>query len=154
MTRTISLVSAVVALLVSATSVFAQGNVRPDPAEVAARCVAQMDRISTSTARVVAAQTGGAIDRIESLDAEGAPDRVIIAAGEAGADRLAATGRRGAAQVGKIQRHCVEALVRLEADRALIARVQAAGEAAREAISQAVRRGTGAIRQAVADAIG
>lgn len=154
MTRTISLVSALVALLIGTSSALAQGNTGPDPVDVAARCVAQMDRTSENTVRVVANQTRASIARIRSLAAEGAPDRAIIAAGQAGADRLAATGRRGAGHVTRIESHCVDVLIRLGADRTLIARVRAAAEGSREAIGSAVRRGTAAIRQAVADAIG
>lgn len=154
MNRTISLVSALMALLIGTASVFAQGNTRPEPAEIAARCVAQMERTGEATVRAITDQTRATIARIRFLDAEGAPDRVIIGAGQTGIERITATGELGSNQVSRIERACVEALIRLEADRALIARVRFAADAVRGNIASAVRRGTAAIRQAVADAIG
>lgn len=145
--------AAVVAVLVSAASTFGQRN-PPDPTDVAARCVASMEQVADRTVGAIASTTDATIDRIARLDAAGATDREIIRAGQAGADRVQLIGRFGASRVERIERHCVRLLVRLSAERDLVMRVRGAGEGFRTGIGDAVQRGSMAIRQAVADAIG
>jgi len=156
MTRTLSIWTAVLALLVGTAGVFAQstGNERPDPADVAARRVAAMEGAADRAIDGIAATTGRVVDRVARLDAAGASDREIILAGRLGVERVQTIGRFGAMGVTRIESHCVQVLRRLGADRALIGRVMNAAEGFREDIGTAVRRGSGAIRQAVADAIG
>lgn len=153
MIRNLTLVSWLAACLVTATSVFGQMT-PPDPADVAARCVAAMEDARDRTVGAIADTTGAAVDRIAQLDADGAPDRVIIRAGDAGINRVRLIGRFGTARIANIERHCVHLLIRLEAERDLIMRVRGAAEGFREDIRNAVARGSMAIRQAVADAIG
>eukprot|EP01025_Chloroclados_australasicus_P065557 TRINITY_DN8931_c0_g1_i14.p4 TRINITY_DN8931_c0_g1~~TRINITY_DN8931_c0_g1_i14.p4 ORF type:complete len:154 (+),score=43.14 TRINITY_DN8931_c0_g1_i14:121-582(+) len=153
MIRNLTLVSWLAACLVTATSVFGQMG-PPDPADVAARCVASMEAASDRTVGAIGDTTGAAVDRIARLDAAGAPDRAIIRAGEDGIKRVRLIGRFGSARITNIERHCVRLLVRLEAERDLIARVRDAADGFREDVRNAVQRGSGAIRQAVADAIG
>lgn len=153
MIRNLTMVSAVAACLVSVSSVFAQAT-PPDPVDVAQRCVAQMEQVTDRTVGAVANTTRETIARIGDLDAAGAPDAAIIRAGKAGADRAARIGHFGASGVTNLERRCVGLLIRLEAERTLIMRVRGAAEGFREDIRGAVARGTMAIRQAVADAIG
>jgi hypothetical protein len=152
MIRNLTMVSAIAACLVSASSVFAQNA--PDPVDVAQRCVAQMEQVTDRTVGAVGDTTQRVIDRIADLDASGASDREIVAAGRAGSDRVARIGNFGARGISHLERRCVGLLVRLEAERTLIQRVRGAAEGFREDIGNAVQRGTMAIRQAVADAIG
>lgn len=156
MTRTLSMWTAVVALLVGSAGVFAQGvgSDSPDPVMVAQRCVTSMGEATDRTIGAVAHGTRATVERIARLDAAGATDREIIQAGHAGAERVQLTGRFGASRVTNIEDHCTRLLRRLGADRALVARVQGAADGFREDIRGAVQRGTMAIRQAVADAIG
>lgn len=156
MTRTLSMWTAMVALLVSAAGVFAQGvgNDSPDPVMVAQRCVASMETATDRTTGAIGDTTAAAVALIARLDAAGAPDREIIRVGQAGTERVQVIGRFGASRVTNIAEHCTRALRRLGADRALIGRVQNAAEGFREDIRNAVARGSMAIRQAVADAIG
>ncbi|GIW74485.1 MAG: hypothetical protein KatS3mg103_1007 [Phycisphaerales bacterium] len=153
MLRSLTIGSVLLAWLVGSASAWAQAGT-PDPVEVAQRCVAQMEQAADRTTDAVATATRSAIDRIADLDAAGAPDRAIIAAGKAGSDRVARLGAFGVRGITHLERRCVGLLVRLEADRRLIERVRDAAEGFREDIMAAVRRGTMAIRQAVADAIG
>lgn len=153
MTRSMTIMAAVVAVLVSAASSFGQRN-PPDPADVAARCVASMEHVADRTVGGIASATDGTLARIARLDAAGAPDREIIGAGQAGINRVHMTGRFGASRIVRIERHCVRLLIRVGAERDLIMRVRTAAEGFRTNIGDAVQRGTGAIRQAVADAIG
>lgn len=145
--------AAFVAVLVSAASTFGQRN-PPDPADVAARCVASMEQTADRTVGAIASATDGTVGRIARLDAAGAPDEEIIRAGRAGITRVQMTGRFGASRIARVERHCVRLLVRVGAERDLIMRVRGAAEGFRMSIGDAVQRGTGAIRQAVADAIG
>ncbi|MFI4915447.1 MAG: hypothetical protein ACIAS6_02930 [Phycisphaerales bacterium JB060] len=156
MTRTLSMWTALVAILVGTAGASAQGvgTDSPDPVVVAQRCVAQFEQVRDRTVDGVAAATRGATGRIARLDADGAPDRVIIAVGNTGVDRVQAIGRAGSARIARGSDHCTRLLRRLGADRALIVRVQGAADGFQEDIRNAVRRGTAAIRQAVADAIG
>ncbi|NRA57771.1 MAG: hypothetical protein HRU13_06600 [Phycisphaerales bacterium] len=151
-TRNLTIVSWLVACLVSATTVFAQNA--PDPADVAARCIAQMEQTRDRTVGAIGDTTGSAIDRIARLDAAGAEDRQIVRAGQAGIDRVQRTGRAGISRISRIERSCVRVLIRLEAERELIQRFRGAANSLREDIGNAAQRGSGAIRQAVADAIG
>lgn len=153
MTRSMTIMAAVVAVLVSAASSFGQRN-PPDPADVAARCVASMEQAADRTVGAIASTTDATINRIARLAAAGATDREIIQAGQAGTRRVHMTGRFGATRIARIERHCVRLLVRLDAERDLIMRVRMAAEGFRSSIGDAVQRGSMAIRQAVADAIG
>lgn len=151
-TRNLTTVSWLVACLVSATTVFAQNS--PDPTDVATRCVAQMEQTRDRAIRAVGGATDNAIDRIARLDAAGAEDREIVRAGQAGVDRVQRTGRAGIARISRIERSCVRVLIRLGAERDLLQRVRGAADGFREDVGNAAQRGAGAIRQAVADAIG
>ena len=153
MLRNLTIGSAIAACLLSVSSVFAQ-TTPPDPVDVAQRCVAAMEDVRDKTVDGVANTTQRVVDRIADLDAAGAPDREIIAAGRAGVERVSRIGQAGAKTITRIERRCVALLVRLEAERDLIMRVRGAAEGFREDVGNAVRRGAGAIRQAVADAIG
>ena len=156
MTRTLSMWAAVVALLVGTAGAFAQGmgNERPDPADVAARCVSSMDGVADRTIGGIADTTQRATGLVARLDAAGASDREIVRAGQAGVDRVQMIARFGSSRIARIEAHCVQVLRRLGADRALIGRVMGAADGFGEDIRTAAQRGTGAIRQAVADAIG
>lgn len=148
--------TALVAVLMGTAGVFGQGvsNDGPDPVQVAQRCVAAMDQVTDRTIGGVADTTNRTVALVGRLDAAGAPDRAIVRAGQAGAQRVQMIGRMGSSRVARIEAHCTQLLRRLGADRTLIARVQGAADGFQEDIRNAVRRGTGAIRQAVADAIG
>ena len=156
MSRSITLVSVFAAVLVSAASVFGQGmgNDRPDPGELAARCVAHMEHVADQTTRVIGHVTDETVARIVHLDRAGASDDEIIAAGRRGARAVANVAMRGSGRVTHVERHCVRVLIRLGAERDLIMRVRAQAEGFREAIGTAARRGVGVIRSAVAHAIG
>ncbi len=156
MTRTLSMWAALVAMLVGTAGAFAQGvgDNRPDPADLAARCVAQMDRSSDRTIGAIGSATDNAINAVARLDAAGAEDRAIVRAGQAGIDRVQRTGRSGIARISRIENSCVRMLIRLGAERELVQRFRGAAEGFREDIGNAAQRGSGAIRQAVADAIG
>jgi hypothetical protein len=148
--------TALAAILVSAAGVFAQGvgTDSPDPVVVAQRCVAQFEELRDRTVHGIATVTTGATGRIARLDADGAPDRVIIATGQAGVDRVQEIAQAGAGRIARGAEHCSHLLRRLGAERTLIARVQGAADGFIEDIRNAAHRGTAAIRQAVADAIG
>ncbi len=156
MTRTLSMWAALVGLLVGTAGAFAQGvgNERPDPADVAARCVSAMEAVADRTAGGIGDAAQRATGLVARLDAAGAPDREIVRAGQAGVDRVQLIARFGSSRIARIEAHCVKVLRRLGADRALIGRVMDAADGFREDVRNAAQRGSGAIRQAVADAIG
>jgi len=154
MTRSLSIVLAALVALATAGNAMAQRNPGPAPADVAQRCVASMEQTRDRATDAIATTTSAAIDRIADLDASGAEDRAIVAAGRAGTNRVQGIARFANARIARTEAHCVRILRRLDADRALIERVRNAAAGFREDVGTAARRGTAAIRQAVADAIG
>ncbi|MEO1008710.1 MAG: hypothetical protein AAFX79_09090 [Planctomycetota bacterium] len=152
MTRTLSMLSAVLMVLVAAAAT--QAQTRPDPADVAARCVATMQQTTDRVVGAIGGTTSAVLDRIADLDASGASDDEIIAAGRRGISRVTGLARMGVARVSRTERRCIGVLRRLGADRALIGRVADAADGFREDIGNAASRGVGAIRQAVDDATG
>lgn len=150
------MLAALLAFVLAATTSLAQGlgNDRPDPTIVAQRCVAQMGEVSDRTSVAIGDITRTTIGRIARLDRAGATDEEIIAAGRRGSQAVANAAMAGIGRVNHIERHCVGLLIRLGADRALIQRVRDAAEGSRGEIGMAARRGTVAIREAVARAIG
>jgi|GEM_PF-2171788 len=153
MTRNISILAAFMAVLLSTATTFGQRN-PPAPADVAARCVAAMEQSADRSVGAIASTTDATIDRVARLDMAGAPDREIVQAGQAGINRVQTIGRFVAARITRLERRCVQLLVRMGAERDLIMRVRTAAEGFRANIGDATQRGTSAIRRAVADAIG
>jgi hypothetical protein len=155
MTRSISILAALLAGLLAATGSLAQGVGidSPDPAMLAQRCVAHMEQIADRATGAIGDATQETIGRIARLDRAGASDEDIIAAGRRGTQAVANAAMAGSGRVTRVERHCVAVLTRLGADRALIQRVRSAAEGFREDIGMAGRRGVGAIRDAVARAI-
>lgn len=124
-----------------------------DPGQIAAACIAAMEREADHAVVDIGGITGSTVARIRQLDADGAPDAAIIAAGRAGHDAVGL--RRTVAQrtIASLKDDCVFVLRRLEAPPALIARVATAGRAQIGVVNAAAQTAHNAIGHAVRDAL-
>lgn len=127
---------------------------QPTPAQVAQQAIENIVQVTQNTTARLEAGAQRAVENIEELDKNMAPDPVIIAAGHRAIHALQAQGQGGRERIQSITRRAVTALNRLNAPPALIESVQHAAQTGRQAITQAQNRAVSAVREAVEEAIG
>ena len=125
-----------------------------DPREIARRCIELVEHRTDRAIAYIGETTQATIHRIRRLDAAGAPDEEIIAAGHAGAAVVNRTAHWATDSIQRLTRRCVHALIDAGASRELVHRVVAASRAAQDEIAGARERAVGAIRKAVREALG
>ncbi len=127
---------------------------QPTAQQVADRAIASIRLTSDQVSTALEAGKSRAVAEIERLDRVGATDQRIIAFGHTAVDALQRRGQAGHNRIDTIARNAVVVLHRLNATQELIDSVVAAAQSGRQAISQAQQRSVGAVREAVAEAIG
>ncbi len=149
MTRTLTLLTSLAIALGFAAPVHAQA----DPADIAARCVAAIQDTMEQAARDMHATTDRTTARIRQLDADGASDERIVAAGRAGVQAVTDTEVAAVREIRQLRNNTIQALRRLDAPRQLIARVSGAARAGAGKVEDAAERATTQIHTAVRAAI-
>lgn len=127
-------------------------NDSPDPVAIARHCVRRINFHADRASGAIAGATDATLMRIRRLHAAGASDREIIAAGQAGAGRVARIGAGATDSMQSATRRCVAAMIAAGADRRLVARVIGASADAQDRVAGAVQRAQTTIRAAVAAA--
>ena len=127
---------------------------QPTPQQVAQAAVERVREITEHTNARLRTGAARAVERVEELAANQAPDPVILRFGKRAVDGLQATGEEGRGRIGETVQHAVMILRRLQADPQLIEGVLQAGQAGRQAIGQAQHAAVSAVREAVEEAIG
>jgi hypothetical protein len=124
-----------------------------DPAAIAARCIAAIELAATTAGDRIQSLTRQTVAQIDRLDKSGATDRVIIATGKRGITELEKSAAIGQRRIATLRADCVQRLRSLNADPALIARVNNQARRSTQSIDDRVDRGTAAVRRAVSEAI-
>ncbi|MEZ6235309.1 MAG: hypothetical protein R3B68_14065 [Phycisphaerales bacterium] len=127
---------------------------QPTAQEVAEAAVQRVREITENTSAHLRTGAARAVERIEDLAANQAPDPVILRFGKRAIDALQSTADDGRGRIAETVQHAVMILRRLQADPQLVEFVLRAGHAGRERIGQAQQRAVGAVRHAVEEAIG
>lgn len=146
MTRTFSVVAVFVSCLLT-------GLARADAQEVAQRCIDSIAQVRVNTVRSIHTVADNGVTRIERLDADGAPDAVLIHAARESNMRIQSITDSSSSHIARLVQACVRELRALDADAELIQSVREAGRFARERIATVSDHGSFAIHRALHDAL-
>ncbi len=125
----------------------------PSGAFVAQQCVERVQTVTQQTVGAVIVAVHNGVDRIETLDANGAPDGALVAAGAAARERVNDRAQGGRLRVTHLTGHCLQVLEHLDAPPAVRLVVIHAREQAFEVIGNARQSGIGAINAALESAL-
>lgn len=139
----------IAALTVSTQSAVAQD----DPGEITRAAVQAMQRVTENTIDDIQAAAAHGIAVIQQLDADGAPDRQIIAAAHRAFEAVSREATRGNRHINMIAARAAAALRELHADRRFFQIVGEARTRSHEAINQSHRRAHNAIQIALEEAL-
>lgn len=124
----------------------------PTPQQVVAHCISELQEITQRGVEGVRTAAAGAVHLINRLDEKGAPDRAIIRAAKAGAERVTAVTRTATAAINSQTSMCLRLLRQIQAPQPAIDAVLGARSTALAAVRTATENALGAIRSAAQEA--
>ncbi len=140
----------IAALVLSAPAAVAQDG---DAGRVTRNAVEAMQRVKAATIDDIQAAAARGIARIQTLDANGAPDREIIAAAHRALHAVARQAHQGNRRINMIAARAIWALRHLTDDPRFSQIVREAAGRSREAIGTSKDRASHAIRVALREAL-
>lgn len=140
----------IAALAISAPAAVAQDG---DAGQVTRQAVEAMQRVTDATIDDIQAAAARGIAHIQTLDANGAPDREIIAAAHRALHSVARQAGQGNRRINIIAARAFWALHKLDADPRFFRIVSEAGGRSHDAIGTSKARASHAIRAALREAL-
>lgn len=134
----------VMALAALSPMAAAQSVGRPDPEEIARRCIERLNRIGEHGVMTIRETTEETVQRVLQLLREGKVEEARRAAA-AGIHRILGVRMRHVHAIERIAHRCIGLLRRLHAEEELIAAVRRAAEANIGRVNEAAERGIDAI---------
>lgn len=131
----------------------AEGGPGPNGALVAQQCVERVQTVTQQTVGAVIVAVHNGVDRIETLDSNGAPEGALVAAASTARDRVNDRAQGGRLRLTHLTAHCLQVLDQLGAPPAVRFVVITAREQALEVIGNARLSGIGAINAALESAL-
>ncbi|PCI07089.1 hypothetical protein COB72_10815 [bacterium] len=145
-----SLRISLIAMLMAVITPQALAQERINPVDDCINRIARVVYHTTHANRHIAGRT---IEIIEELDAQGAENEAVVAAGQEGKVAINQRSQAAAQRIHSIVERCVASLQEHDAPRAAIVAVRQAGMVGAEAIGESARRNKVRINHAIAIAI-